>query len=257
MTVSIILPCFNSEKTIKRALDSILHQTYQKFEVIIVDDGSMDATKSIIEGFFKIHETIQHCYIYQKNSGPAKARNEGMKVAKGEYIAFLDSDDAWHPQKLELIVCVMQKNRIDLCGHGWALEENFETIFNIDDLKLSVGSFYGVLLKNFAVTPSVVVKKEICEYFDESMRYAEDHELWLRMARQYRLYFLNAPLVILGRKPLSQGGLSANRWAMRKGEIKMYFNLMSHKKLFILLFPFLVLFSLAKHLKNLLKDFLC
>lgn len=84
--------------------------------------------------------------------------------------------------------------------------------------------------------------KDLCEYFDENMSHTEDHELWLRIALKTDVYYLNLPLTTLGRPALTQGGLSANRWAMRKGELQMYKNILSYKKSLILLFPFLVLF---------------
>ena len=112
-----------------------------------------------------------------------------------------------------------------------------------------------LLLKNFAVTPSIIIKKEICEYFDETMTHTEDHELWLRLALKLEVYYLNLPLTTLGRPQLSQGGLSSNKWAMRKGELKMYKNIIRYKKSLTLLYPFLVIFSLAKHLRHIIKDY--
>ena len=114
-------------------------------------------------------------------------------------------------------------------------------------------SFLSLIMKNFAVTPSVIVKKEILEYFDETMRYTEDHELWLRMALKHDVYFIDIPLVRLGRAQLTDGGLSANRWAMRKGEMQMYINITRLKKWLIPFLPFLLLFSLMKHARYFLK----
>jgi teichuronic acid biosynthesis glycosyltransferase TuaG len=248
--VSIIIPCFNAQTTIQNVLLSVIKQTYTNYEIIVIDDGSRDKTKEFVEYFFQDKQVIYQ-YIYQKNSGPSAARNNGIKNAKGEFIAFLDADDLWHPQKLELCMKVFEDEKIKALGHGYTLSTKMDKIDqNVSPKKLT---FLNLLLKNFAVTPSVVIKKEIIELFNEEMNYAEDHELWLRISYKYPLYYLDLPLVTLSRKPLSKGGLSAQKLAMRKGEIKMYCKLFHYNKLFIFLTPFLVLFSLSKHLRNYLK----
>lgn len=249
--VSVIIPCYNSQNTIVRALDSVMAQTYRDYEIILVDDGSTDDTKRAIEEFFD-YNMIEYKYIYQKNSGPSAARNRGVEQARGEYIAFLDSDDAWHPQKLEIILSLIENNRIDILGHAYTLEENCDETFEKRDLK-KVG-FFQLLLKNFAVTPSVVMRREIFSYFNEEMSHTEDHELWLRTALNYNIYYVDLPLVQLGRAQLADGGLSSDRWAMRRGEITMYKNIALLKRSLIPLLPFLVFFSLLKHFRKSIKN---
>ena len=248
--VSIVIPCFNSQATIRKVLESVVNQTYKDYEIIIVDDGSSDNTKSVIEIFFK-DKNIKHKYIYQQNSGPSSARNKGVKNSIGEYVAFLDGDDEWHPQKLELTVKILEDERVDILGHGYTFINNFDKEYlsiNIDKI-----TFYRLLLKNFAVTPSIIIRRSKFQFFDETMRYTEDHELWLRVALKYDVYYLDLPLVKLGRPQLTEGGLSANRWAMRKGEMKMYKNVVMLKKTLIPVFPFLIFFSLMKHVRQILK----
>src|SRR5690242_5053753 len=96
-TVSVIIPAYNSERYIADALRSVLAQTYMPQEIIVVDDGSSDGTARALDPF---RSTIR--YIYQKNRGEPAARNTGMREAKGDYIAFLDADDLWLPEKLDL-----------------------------------------------------------------------------------------------------------------------------------------------------------
>ncbi|MDD5371925.1 MAG: glycosyltransferase family 2 protein [Sulfurimonas sp.] len=252
MKFSVIIPIYNSQATIARALDSVINQTYKDFEIILVDDGSSDNTNQVIKMFFK-NKDIAHKYIYQENSGVSIARNRGIKETVGEYIAFLDSDDMWHPQKLEIVSNILSNDSINIIGHGYTLDNNFSNVYKTFDL--TKVSFSRLLIKNFAVTPSIVVKKDVCERFNENMRYTEDHELWLRMAIANELYFCNLPLSVIGRKPLSKGGLSADRWAMRKGELQMYKNIVCYKKSLLPLYPFLVIFSLFKYVRNILKDF--
>ena len=250
---SIIIPCFNAQESIEKTLLCVLHQTYKEYELIIVDDGSSDKTREIIELFLQ-DKNVRYTYIYQDNSGPSAARNKGIEKATGKYIAFLDADDVWHPQKLELVLNLLENNKeIDLLGHSYTLNENFsEKYTNKTPRKIS---FFQLLMRNFAVTPSIVVRKEALELFDEKMKFAEDHELWLRIASKKNIYFLDLPLVLLGRKPLSSGGLSAQKWNMRKGEIQMYINTLKYKKILFLALPFLIIFSLIKYVRLYFKDY--
>ncbi len=250
---SIIIPCFNAQESIEKTLLCVLHQTYKEYELIIVDDGSSDKTREIIEQLLQ-DKNVRYTYIYQDNSGPSAARNKGIEKATGKYIAFLDADDVWHPQKLELVLNLLENNKeIDLLGHSYTLNENFsEKYTNKTPRKIS---FFQLLMRNFAVTPSIVVRKEALELFDEKMKFAEDHELWLRIASKKNIYFLDLPLVLLGRKPLSSGGLSAQKWNMRKGEIQMYINALKYKKILFLALPFLIIFSLIKYVRLYFKDY--
>ncbi len=250
---SIIIPCFNAQESIEKTLLCVLHQTYKEYELIIVDDGSSDKTREIIEQLLQ-DKNVRYTYIYQDNSGPSAARNKGIEKATGKYIAFLDADDVWHPQKLELVLNLLENNKeIDLLGHAYTLSENFsEKYTNKTPRKIS---FFQLLMRNFAVTPSIVVRKEALELFDEKMKFAEDHELWLRIASKKNIYFLDLPLVLLGRKPLSSGGLSAQKWNMRKGEIQMYINTLKYKKILFLALPFLIIFSLIKYVRLYFKDY--
>jgi len=250
---SIVIPTYNAESTIIKCIESCINQSYENFEIIIVDDGSSDNTKSVIAEFFK-DKNINYKYIYQENCGPSSARNKGVKNSIGEYVAFLDSDDEWHPQKLELTVKILEDERVDILGHGYTFINNFDKGYlsiNIDKI-----TFYRLLLKNFAVTPSIIISRSKFQFFDETMRYTEDHELWLRMSVSNTVYYLDLPLVLLGRKPLTNGGLSANKWAMRKGEMKMYCKATKYKNILFFVLPFLILFSLVKHAKSFVRSFI-
>lgn len=255
MKVSVIIPMYNSKDTIKSAIESVLNQTYKEpIEIIVVNDGSKDGCEKIVEKMIINNQTNRTIKLINKpNGGVSSARNRGIKEASGEYIAFLDSDDMWHPQKLELVFEALKDDSIKFIGHSYTLENNFDKKFNLE--KLSKVSFTKLLLKNFAVTPSIIIKKEICEYFDETMTHTEDHELWLRIALKTDVHYLDLPLTTLGRPTMTRGGLSANRWAMRKGELQMYKNIIRYKKSLTLLYPFLVIFSLAKHLRHIIKDY--
>lgn len=194
--VTVIIPTYNSAQFISEAIESVLNQTYRNFEIVVVDDGSMDNTRRILEPFSKKIK-----YIYQENSGPSKARNTGIQNSKGEYIAFLDADDTWLSEKLELQVKIISNNM--------HLGLIFTDSLTIENEKLGEKTFlnqkkcYEDLLKtkncihrpfkilfneNFVVTSTVMVRKKCFDRvgrFDESFSSAEDRELWLRLSAYY------------------------------------------------------------------------
>ncbi len=252
--ISVLIPMFNSKKTIVSAIDSVLYQTYTEgIEIIVVNDGSKDGCEKIVEDIILNNQTNQIIrLINQSNCGVSSARNKGLREANGEYIAFLDSDDTWHPKKLEIVISLMEENKISFLGHSYILEDDFIQIY--ENKRLKKISFLQMLIKNISQTSCIVIKKNTCEFFNENMTHTEDHELWLRISLAHNLYYFNFPLTKLGRQQLSVGGLSSNRWAMRKGEIQMYKNITMRKKTLLPFLPFLIVFSLIKHFRNYTKD---
>ncbi|MDF4756482.1 glycosyltransferase family A protein, partial [Vibrio parahaemolyticus] len=116
--VSVIVPLYNAEKYIEETMESILNQTYKNIEIVIVDDGSKDQSSSIVKNLKKKYpEQIK--YILQENQGVSVARNTGIENASGEYISFLDSDDLWHPTKIEKQIESMHKNNMNACYCGY------------------------------------------------------------------------------------------------------------------------------------------
>ena len=113
MKVSVIIPTYNRSSVLSRAIDSVLRQSDRDFELIVVDDGSTDNTKNLIEQY-----SDQITYIYQDNEGVSAARNLGLKHATGEWVAFLDSDDEWKKKKLEKQIAFIEKNPLFQWSHG-------------------------------------------------------------------------------------------------------------------------------------------
>ena len=250
---SIIVPMYNASDTIVKTLDSCIHQTYLPKEIIVIDDRSSDDSVVVVQEW-KEHYKGQVEIVLQLlevNSGPSKARNAGWDLATGEYVAFLDADDRFMAHKLETIASVLKKNEeIVLLGHKYTLNELEKTGVIGELQKIDI---HHVLLKNLATTPSVIVKRQILERFDETMRYTEDHDLWLRITEHYdKTYFLESTLTIIDRPVRSKGGQSANLWAMRKGEITMYKKFCKRNSI-MLLFPLFIAFSLSKHILKILK----
>lgn len=253
--ISIIIPCFNSERTIERAIFSIEKQTYKDIEVICIDDGSTDQTVNILErlskklGFLTILKNAN-------NSGPSYSRNRGVSISQGEYIAFLDSDDYWHPQKLELQLQSINKYKYSFIAT--AAEPNLDTDFIVEahNVEIEHISFKKLLFKNFFSTPSVLMRKEIFLPFDETQKFSEDYKLWLEISSNSlnKMGLIKSPpLVGLDKFNYGVSGLSNNLWLMEKYEIKNY--LFFLKKGYLL--PLLAIpLSLIKYFKRLCLTFL-
>ncbi len=192
--VSVIIPTFNRRYTIPEAINSVLNQTYQNFEIVVIDDGSSDDTWKII----KKYNTNKIKYIYQKHSGlPAKARNTGIKLASGEYIAFLDSDDIWMPTKLELQVKFLEKHQdYSLVSSNMLTFGDIKENRKIYNPKFSTSGFVfrKLVLGNFVANSTAMVRKSAIEdvgYFNEDKRLfsVEDFEFYLRIARKYKIHY--------------------------------------------------------------------
>lgn len=253
---SIIIPVYNAEKTILTSLESCVYQTYNNWEIILVDDCSTDSSISKINDFIQSHTDFSIRLLQNTdNKGPSYSRNLGWKSAIGDYIAFLDADDIWHPDKLMVMHHYINLSpTTELFFHAYTLE-NFISSPIIEKYRLKFISQLSILLKNPMATPCVCCKRDVPERFDEKLRYAEDHDLWVRIAsRNPALNLIGPPLTFLARPILSPGGQSADRYKMRLGEIAMYRKYAATRSFSFLLFPLLMIFSLAKHVKSELKN---
>lgn len=201
--VSIILPTYNRAYCINRAVDSVLCQTWQGWELIVVDDGSADNTEEIMAAYAASDERVRYCR-QPRNSGVSAARNEGIRQARYEYIAFQDSDDVWHADKLEKQMCVFEENpEIGLvyCAMQGTRQDG-STVRIPDaamDERLLRGNLYGLLLQgNVIDAPTAVMRKsclEKCGGFDKSLSCLEDWELFLRIAGEYEIGYVDEALV--------------------------------------------------------------
>ena len=199
-TVSVIIPTYNRASRLVEAISSVMSQTLRDFEIIVVDDGSSDNTREILTA--KFGQTFQ--YISKKHAGFPQ-RNSGIEQTSGKYIAFLDSDDLWVPDKLERQVGLMETSTADTglvyCDctvenhHRAGLCKRFRAGCNVRG-----HVFKEALLGKLMVSPSrVLVKRECLKAvggFKEGRHRSEDTELWIRIARRYRVDFVDAPLVI-------------------------------------------------------------
>ncbi|UTW14252.1 glycosyltransferase family 2 protein [Marinobacterium rhizophilum] len=245
--ISIIVPVYNAEATIHRTIRSCLNQTYDNFELILVDDGSLDSSRSLIRDFIYNSDKVK-LVESDYNQGVSSARNRGIHLARGKYLAFLDSDDFWYPRKLEIMVSAIDRfPDFDMFFHDSSVGCEIEEKFFSADFSLDVIPFYQFLIRNPAHTPTVIIRNKNKAEFREDMRYSEDYDLWLRLAFPKGAIKVDQVLAGINRSVGSKGGLSEHKWNMRKGEIKAYARLFRITPLFIFLSPFLILWSLAKH----------
>ena len=185
--VSVIVPTYNRASVIKRALQSIYNQTYNDYEIIVVDDGSTDNTIEILEDERLRNPRLRYIR-HKKNMGVSIARNTGIINSAGKYIAFLDSDDEWHREKLEEQVRIMNSNEnIGLVYTGSKII--YEGLNNEDIIPVFSGYIFNKLLeRNFIAASSVMVPKGIFNeigLFDERLKIMQDWDMWLRISKRY------------------------------------------------------------------------
>jgi glycosyltransferase involved in cell wall biosynthesis len=201
--VSVILPTFNRAHLLGRAITSVFNQTFRDFELIVVDDGSTDDTERVLGSFSSSQLRIVKL---PRNLGPANARNVGIQAARGDFIAFQDSDDEWLPHKLDQQVEAIQRavgiRPVGACYSRviFLRETNVEYFPTYNDSSLLEGNIYPRLLEANAVdTPALLVYRHVLNAvggFDEHLTWLEDWDLALRIAQTYDFVFVPEPTII-------------------------------------------------------------
>lgn len=192
--VSVIIPTYNREGPIKKAAESVLKQTYSNLELLIVDDCSTDNTKAVIQ---ELNDSRVKYICLEKNSGACVARNVGISNAQGDLIAFHDSDDIWHENKLEEQIKCFDNDNVDVV---------FCKMFNINEKGKNTGVIAnnfkeGMLNKSSDVlgisTQTIIGRKRVFDNikFDEAMPRLQDFDLMMRIIEKYNVYCLDQPLV--------------------------------------------------------------
>lgn len=219
-SVTVVIPVYNGEKFIRRAVDSILTQTYPVTQIIIVDDGSKDATCRIVESEYGDRVTL----LPQQNGGPAKARNAGLRIATGEFVAFLDADDWWEPEKIAKQVKVLQGHP-DAVGNYTGLRVVGDQGEHRYDLAPVDHTTLWPTLRwcNPGVPPSSVllrrsVLSKLGNGFNERQLGSEDWNLWFRLIAKGPFCICPEPLTDYRYSP---GGLSGNAHHMYNDFMKM------------------------------------
>lgn len=225
--ISVVIPAYNTRETIAEAIDSVLTQSYNNLEIIVVDDGSPDDVATHVEQ--KYGSKVQ--LIRQQNVGLAGARNTGIQAAKGEYVAFLDSDDAWLPNKLAEQVKQISKHPDGTVFYSncYFWENGKRTKQWIDTHNQGNDLITRQLIRREIMIPvltTVVKKSALMEvgHFNQKLREVEDYDLWLRLAIQGATFYgLTKPLALYRINPQ---GLSSNTLKMAQTQLQVYKNIL-------------------------------
>lgn len=194
--VSVIIPVYNRAAFVLEAVDSVLKQTLQDFELIVIDDGSTDGTAEALKRF-----EDRLFYRYQDNQGVSGARNLGLQMARGKWIAFLDSDDLWLPEKLETQVRFFSENPgAVICQTEEIWIRKGRRVNPQKKHQKFSGDIFAPSLLLCLVSPSaVMIQRNLFDqvgYFDVTLPACEDYDLWLRISSQFHVYLIDQPLTI-------------------------------------------------------------
>jgi glycosyltransferase involved in cell wall biosynthesis len=257
--VSVIIPCYRCTRTIERAVASVAAQTQRPAEVILVDDASGDSTLELLhriaaqypEGWIRVLSM-------PVNGGPGLARNAAWDIATQPYIAFLDSDNSWHRQKIEIQYRWMSRHpEAAVCGHGW---ERFDSstppenqrYFTPDGADFRKIEKNQLLISNRFPTSSAMLRRDIPIRF-ANKRYSEDYRLWCEIVFSgLNAYRADTPLLFFYKALYGQGGLSANLLKMEQGELETYRTLYRKGHLGLASLATLYAWSLARFAKRLI-----
>ena len=197
-SISVIIPAYNAEKTIKETIQSVLNQTWQDFELLIINDGSQDATLEVIES---IQDPRIKIFSYP-NAGSSASRNRGIAIAKGEYISFIDADDLWTADKLEAQYKALQENSQAAVAYSWTdhIDESGQFLRSGPQQSFTGDVYARLLLEDFIGNGSnpLIRAQAFAEVgdFDESLAHSEDWDLWLRLAARYHFVAVPSPQIL-------------------------------------------------------------
>ena len=254
--VSVIIPCYNCSRTIERAVLSVVNQTACPAGLFLIDDASTDNTLQRLFDLQRKYARIRINIIsLPRNQGPGAARNAGWNQSAEPYLAFLDADDAWHPEKIRYQyewmkkhphVAVTSHRCIQIAPHTdgfWKLPSDPAAVYVLKPL--------GLLFWNQILTRSVMLHRMVAFRFPENKRYSEDYCLWLEMVLNgISAWYMDIPLAASFKSAYGEEGLSRDLVAMEKGELDTYQRLWRKKLLPTGLIIGLTGFSLIKHLRR-------
>lgn len=253
--ISVIIPCYNSVETIERAVESVTSQSMLPREIILVDDNSDDETYSKL---LLIQQRLTADFVrlirLDKNCGPSVARNTGWDIAISKYIAFLDADDSWHPDKLKIQYSLMASNEnLVVSGHWCKCSVIGDNGFNDDSEPDVVSVTRSAILKSnvFKTSSTVMLKADVCERFSANKRYSEDYHLLMQLIlRGGEAAIICSNLCYQFKAPFGEGGLSRHLWKMEKGELDVYYNMWLMKRISVKELLIYSSYSLIKYMRR-------
>lgn len=251
MTFSVVIPMYNASQTILSTIASCLLQSYPVKEIIIVDDASKDDSIAKVTAAYGASVSI---IPFPENRGPSAARNAGWEAATGDFVAFQDADDTWHPDRMAIVKQFLEKNpQIDFIWNRYTHNAVTQAAIPFSEDVLKKTSLFELCVTNPIAPSASVIRRTAQVPFNEKMRYCEDYEWVLRIKAAYTMYEIHLLLTYRSRPMMASGGQSQRLWKMRKGEIKSYASLGKLNPFLYLLFPFLLLWSIFKHFRILAR----
>ncbi len=244
LDVSVIIPFYKSEATIVRTLTSVLTQTLPPKEIIVIID-SCDT-----EIYFDLLENLTYnipiyTIINTVNRGPSYCRNIGVEASKSRYIAFLDADDVWHPQKLELQIDFMVRNNLSFSFHKYhATPIDFSIINSTNYAFIKKQKF---IFKQYIATPTVIVERKNFIFFDDKLRYCEDYLCWFMNLSDHGFFMIDEFLAHGFKKAIGESGLSSNIKKMHLGYLTANYELLKKGKISIFFFLFAFMIEYLKY----------
>ena len=194
--VSIIMPAYNVEKYISDSINSVINQTYQNWELIVIDDCSSDRTRDIVKKFTLKDNRIKSIFTKQNSGKPAIAKNYAYDIVTGDFIAFLDSDDLWLKDKLEKQIRVLNGSDFKLCyAGGYLIDENGNEIGSFLP-KYDNGYIFKKMLFRYEINnQSVLIKKDVFERFNENITIGEDYNLFMNIIFRHKVCNIKEKLI--------------------------------------------------------------
>ena len=249
LEISVVIPCFNSLDTLKRTLESVLSQSYLPSEIIIIDDGSEVPINSHINGW-NLNFNIPVIILTQKNSGAPVARNLGLERSVSKYVAFIDSDDIWFPNKLKIQYDFMEAYNLIMSGHLY--------IYNVDKILIKDYSVYNNKFNSIIIskmhfifgnpfhTPTVMIRRDSFTGFDERFRCVDDYKAWLENFRPGLCGRIELKLAAGFKPPIGYSGLTKSVNNMHFSYLSVLKSLLNESKISFLFYFFAIAIEYMK-----------
>jgi glycosyltransferase involved in cell wall biosynthesis len=268
LDISVIIPVYNSEKTIIICFESVyedLKYSGYTYEIILINDGSKDNSLKLLLELKEKYDNI--VIINQENSGPSSARNAGLRIAKGNYIAFCDSDDRWIKGKTAFSMKILSIYPDIKCLSGKYIGKEkdinineYININNIISIRIKNISLGMQLFKNYFNPQASILSRELIKeniYFNTHMKYSEDRDFFNRIVSKYHSSIIDVVFTksIIGKFVYGESGLSSNLYEMEKGELHSFFIAYKTLRINFFIYLFACIFSIIKYFRRCLIVF--
>jgi len=255
--VSAIIPCYNSQSTLERAVMSVYRQTLKPSELILIDNCSSDETVKLM---LALQTRLGNDWIRvvqnKVNVGASSSRNRAWNLSTQPYVALLDSDDSWHSRKIEIQYGYMSKYPEKIVtGHGFEIIREGDVEKPIgESMTIKRRTIRQLICYNYFVTPSIMLKRDIPERYQEGRGDMEDHLLLIELCFEYgAIDEIQLPLAYLYKTPMVEGGLASNLLQMERGELQNFRYLLSKGRISPVTAVALGLFSIAKFVLRVIR----